>query len=171
MNLITTTQKDMSKYEIVQQVLNGGITNKQAADKLRLSKRQVQRLKAKIKTKGIQGVAHGNRGRASNRKINADKGKRIVSAVKEKYHDFGPTLAHEKLVEIEKIPCTKSTVRNLMILHDLWIPKKARKPTPRLMRLRRAVYGEMMQYDGSYHYWLENSGEELCLLLAVDDTV
>ena len=58
-----------------------------------------------------------------------------------------------------------------MINNDIWVPKKAKKPIPHTLRLRRAMYGEMIQYDGSYHLWFEDrgTGEKLCLLLAVDD--
>ena len=58
-----------------------------------------------------------------------------------------------------------------MINHDIWITKKAEKPIPRTLRLRRHIYGDMIQYDGSYHLWFEDrgTGEKICLLLAVDD--
>jgi hypothetical protein len=57
-----------------------------------------------------------------------------------------------------------------MIKEGLWKPKLKRKSKNRhVWRRRKDNYGEMQQFDGSYHYWLEDRGEELCLLLSVDD--
>jgi len=36
---------------------------------------------------------YGNRGKPSNRKIRADTKERAMTFVRERYHDFGPTLA------------------------------------------------------------------------------
>ena len=38
-----------------------------------------------------------------------------------------------------------------------------------LWRPRKDNYGEMQQFDGSYHRWLENRNEEMCLLASIDD--
>jgi len=171
MRLIKLTDKDMGKYEVVQQVINGNISTEVATAKLKLSDRQVRRLKARVRESGINGVIHKNRNRVSNRRIDPIKEELIITIIQRKYSDFGPTLAHEKLNEIDMIECKLSTVRNIMINNDIWTPKKAKKPTPHTLRLRRAMYGEMIQYDGSYHLWFENrgTGEKVCLLLAVDD--
>lgn len=169
MKLITLTQKDMNKYDVIQKTINGGLINKEAAVKLNLSVRQIQRLKKELDKNGISGIIHKSRGVKSNRKTNPALEKKIVIQIKQKYPDFGPTLATEKLVELDKIKCKTSTVRNIMIRNDIWTPKKLKPPIHRALRLRRSAYGEMIQYDGSYHLWFENRGIYCCLLLAVDD--
>jgi transposase len=169
MNLITLTQDDMKKYEIIQKTINGGFTNKKAAEKLSLSVRQIQRIKKVVDKNGIEAVIHKSRGKTSNRKTSSEVEDKIVKKIKKKYPDFGPTLATEKLIELDNIKCKTSTVRNIMIRNDIWTPKKAKPPTHRTRRIRRSSYGEMIQYDGSYHLWLEDRGIVSCLLLAVDD--
>lgn len=169
MYLITLTDKEMRKYEVVQQVLNKKLCTKAACDKLKLTDRQLRRLKACVKANGLKAVVHGNRGRTSNRRIDPKKEGQLVDIINKKYHDFGPTFAHEKLVESENMECTKSTVRNVMIRNEIWTPRKTKQFMPHTMRLRRAMYGEMIQYDGSYHLWFEDRGSKVCLLLAVDD--
>lgn len=169
MKLLTITQKDMDKYEVIQKTINGGWINKKAAVKLNLSVRQIQRLKKEVRGNGIFGIIHKNRGEKSNRKIDQVIEEKIVSLINNRYPDFGPTLATEKLVELDNIECKTSTVRNIMIRNDIWTPKKLKAPIHRALRLRRSNYGEMIQYDGSYHLWFEYRGVYCCLLLAVDD--
>jgi len=169
MKLITVTQNDMNKYDVINKAISGSFTNQKTATKLGISDRQVRRLKNKVRTSGIEGILHGNRGKTSNRKTAPLQEKKIVTIITKKYPDFGPTLATEKLFEIDDLEYKTSTVRNIMIRNDLWTPKKANPPVHRELRLRRPVYGEMIQYDGSYHAWFEERGEYCCLLLAVDD--
>ncbi|MCH8285690.1 hypothetical protein IIB79_04090, partial [candidate division KSB1 bacterium] len=58
-----------------------------------------------------------------------------------------------------------------MIEQGLWKPKRTKKDTHRRWRQRKASFGEMIQFDGSYEHWLEDRGNtgEICLLAAIDD--
>lgn len=172
--LITMTQKEAGRYEIIKNLLTKKIDGTEAAKSLSLSVRQIKRLKAKIKSVGIKGIIHGNRGKKSNRRIN----ERIISTAKEHlnkiYHDFNPLLAQEKLFELNKIKLGKETVRQLMISEKLWHPRKKSNVKKYFWRERKDNYGEMQQFDGSYHNWFEGRNEsevglEQCLLLSVDD--
>jgi len=88
--------------------------------------------------------------------------------IKEKYYDFGPTFASEKLEENDKIKLSKETVRDIMTDIRLWKPKQRKQPKKRhVWRARKDNFGEMEQFDGSYHIWFGD--EESCLLLSVDD--
>lgn len=139
-----------------------------------MSVRQVKRIKAKVKKKKILGVIHGNRGKPSNRQTD----KRTMAAAKQQlrtmYHDFNPLLAKEKLLETHEIDLSKETVRQLMIAEKLWTPRRKGKVKKFSWRERKDNYGEMQQFDGSYHRWFEGRNEkevglEQCLLVAVDD--
>lgn len=174
--LITMTEKESRRYDIIKNLINKKIDGTQASIQLNLSVRQTKRLKAKIKKYGISGIIHGNRGKESNRKIDdqlVDKATRIIE---NNYSDFTSQLTYEKLTEIHNISLSYSTVRRIRISNELSTVKK-RKTNKKYyaQRERKESYGEMSQFDGSYHDWLEGRcvdqglEEEQCLLLAVDD--
>ncbi len=79
-------------------------------------------------------------------------------------------MMHEKLAEKHSIFVSAETLRNVLIRRGIRFAKKQKIPdTQRCMRERKENYGEMVQYDGSYHLWFENRAEEACLLVSVDD--
>lgn len=168
--LIAMTPKELSRYEVIKKLIGGRINGTEAAVQISLTVRQVKNIKAKVVKEGIKGVIHKNRGRPSNRKMKEEKIRKIEKIVKEKYYDFGPTFAAEKLGENHRISISNETLRQLMSGWKLWKikPRKQGKNT-RCWRPRRDNYGEMEQFDGSYHHWLEDRAGELCLLLSVDD--
>ncbi len=174
--LITMTTKEIRKYDIIKNLINKKINGTQAAKQLNLSIRQTKRLKAKVKIKGIWGIIHGNRGKKSNREIDPNLKNEIIGIIKENYQDFTPILAQEKLEEIHKIKRSYGLIRNIMIQEGLYRSKK-RKTNKKYFsqRPRKDYCGELIQFDGSYHNWLEGRCQdkelkkEQCLLLAVDD--
>ena len=167
---ITMTNKELSRYEVIKKLVREEINGTAAAKQLSLSVRQIKRLKIKVRKHGVKGIIHGNRGRLSNRKISEDKINKIKEIIKEKYPDFGPTLAMEKLDEVHGIKISDEKVRHIMIEIGLWKPKQRKKNKEyRTWRQRKEQYGEMEQFDGSYHRWFENRAEECCLLASIDD--
>jgi len=167
---ITMSTKELSRYDIIKDLLAGKINGTVAAKKLNLTVRQTKNLKVMVKKRGPQGLIHGNRGRASNRKI-AEK---IITAAKgylrARYYDFKPTHASEKLETNHQIKLSPEKVRLLMIEEKLWRPKPRRKNKEyRSWRPRKEYYGEMEQFDGSYHDWFEERASDCCLLAAIDD--
>ena len=164
------TQKELSRYEIIKRLINKDINGAEAAKQIGLSKRQIRRLKSAVKKYGTQGIIHGNRGRSSNRSLPETKTEKIKELVKKHYYDFGPTFASEKLEENHNIKISNEKLRQLMIEWKLWKVKSRRKNKQyRRWRPRKEQYGEMQQFDGSYHNWFENRGLECCLLAAMDD--
>lgn len=168
--LISMSQKELARYEIVTQLIAKKIDGTMAAKQARISIRQIKRLKNRVKKFGAKGLVHGNRGRESNRKIKPEILEKAIKYLKEKYYDFGPKFASEKLEENHKIKLGKETARQIMIAEKLWKPKPRKTNKEyRIWRPRKEQYGEMQQFDGSYHKWLENRAPECCLLAAVDD--
>jgi hypothetical protein len=92
-----------------------------------------------------------------------------LDLIKEKYADFGPTLAHEKLSEVHKIEISRESVRQLMIVEKIWKPRRAKQAPTHQMRERRACLGELVQIDGSDHAWFEGRGPKSTLLVYIDD--
>ena len=105
---------------------------------LNLSTRQIKRLLKAYRAKGAVGLVSKHRGRKGNHRLAQDVKKRVLDLLKTKYKGFGPTLAHEKLVEKEKLKLSDESVRTLMIEEDLWKPRKAKKVVTHQLRERRA---------------------------------
>jgi len=93
----------------------------------------------------------------------------VMKLVKLHYHDFGPTLAHEKLLERDKLIVNRETLRHWMIDAELWEPHRQRKVVIHQQRERRPCFGELVQIDGSPHDWFEGRAEKCCLLVLIDD--
>lgn len=172
------TEADSLKESTLQKLVARTINGTVAAEILQLSVRQVKRLKKRFVKKGIKGILHQNRGKVSNRAVPKNTKKEIVKIIKTNYPDFGPTLACEKLSELHNISLSAQTIRTFMINSNLWIVKHmASEKFPHVWRARKDCFGQMQQYDGSYHNWFEGRlkndlGETLtinCLLCAVDD--
>lgn len=163
--------KELNRHEIALRLIQKRITEKEARKLLGLkSVRQVRRIKKRVMKEGAEGLPHRGRGKPGNRKLNEDFTNKVMAIVKEKYSDFKPTFAVEKLLENHDMTISKETLRRLMIKAGLWKPKSRKQPKGRhVWRARKENYGEMQQFDGSYHRWFEDRGEEACLLLSVDD--
>ena len=108
-----------------------------------------------MKEQGPKGLVSKNRGKPSNRKIHKHLRSSILDLIYSKYSDFGLTLAHEKLSEVNNMAISVSTVRNIMVNDGIWIPKKAKKKRIFQHRQRRPSEGEPVQLDGSDHQWFE----------------
>lgn len=167
--LLTMSDKEIARLEVMQRLKDKRLTQKEAARLLGLSTRQVKRLWRAYRRQGAQGLVSGRRGKASNNRLDAGVVQQALDLLKEKYDDFGPTLAHEKLTEVHKLKISRESVRKLMIVEDLWKPKRAKKEPTHQMRERRACFGELVQIDGSEHYWFEDRGPKCTLLVYIDD--
>ena len=108
------------RLTVIEELSVGRINGTTAATKLNLSVRQVKRLKSKFRDKGHDGLIHGSRGRPGNRKIDNNLENNIVEIINDKYPDFGPLLAHEKLQEFHQIKLGRETIRAIMIRNNIW---------------------------------------------------
>ena len=93
----------------------------------------------------------------------------VLAIVRERYADFGPTLAAEKLSEVHGLDLGVETLRQWMIGAGLWVRRKDRLKRIHQPRARRDCPGELVQIDGSEHWWFEDRGSQCTLLVYVDD--
>ncbi len=172
----TLSEKGQTRLDVVKRLLLGEINNIQASKSLSMSIRQVKRLKKKVRSEGEQAVIHRLKGRESNNHINRYIKQEVLLIVKENYSDFKPGFANEKISEKHGIRVSDETMRLWMAEYGLWKPRKQKKVKYRSWRPRKDYYGELIQFDGSYHRWFENrycddegTPIEICLLVAIDD--
>jgi transposase len=164
------TQADRDRLVTLRKTKKRLITQKQAAEELGLSVRQVKRLLYALKKRGDKAVIHGLRGKPSNQRIAQSVEKeamQILSA--DLYKGFGPTLASEYLADKHDIEVSKETLRQWMIRAKLWRAKAQKVKAVHVLRLRRSRFGELVQWDTSEHDWLEGRGEKLYLIAMIDD--
>src|SRR3989344_649401 len=168
-------EKEKYKLEIIKKAISGTITNAVAGKLLSVSARQIRRIKSSVRKEGSLAVVHKLKGRTSNNSFKAEK-LLAIDLIKNKYSDFGPTLASEKLLEIEGIGVNPETLRLWMVEKGIWKSKKRRRHKYFSFRERKDYFGEMLQFDGSYHKWFENRlldsdgyPSEVCLLASIDD--
>src|SRR5512140_2727534 len=167
--LLEMSTKELSRLEVMQRLSRKQMSQKEAGWILDLSTRQIKRWLRAYRQQGAAGLVSKQRGRKGNNRLAEEVKKRALNLLKTKYKGFGPTLAHEKLVEQEKLKLSDESVRKLMIEEDLWKPRKAKKAVIHQLRERRACFGELVQIDGSPHDWFEGRAEPCVLLVFIDD--
>lgn len=167
--LLTMSKRELTRLEVMQRLKDKRLTQKEAAQMLGLSTRQVKRLWRAYREKGAPGLVSARRGKPSNNRLDTDVVQKALDLIKAKYDDFGPTLAHEKLTEVHKLRISRESVRQIMIEEKIWKSKRAKQPTVHPMRERRACIGELVQIDGSEHAWFEGRGPKCTLLVFIDD--
>lgn len=163
------TMNEINRLKIIQDVIDRRLTTRLAAERLGISDRQCRRLLQRYREDGPLGMTDRRRGKPSNYQLPAGIAELAIQIIRERYADFGPTLACEKLAELHNVVLAKETVRKLMIFARLWIPRKQRAPKIQQPRYRRDCLSELIEIDGSHHDWFDGRAPKCCLLVYIDD--
>jgi transposase len=164
------TQRDRDRLVVLKKAQKRLITQRQAAEELKLSERQVRRLLVRLKEVGDRAVVHGLRQRPSNRRLSEQTRESAVRILSQDiYRGFGPTLASEYLAKKHKISIGREALRKLMMQAGLWRSRRQKVEDVHEWRPRRSSRGELVQWDTSEHDWLEGRGEKLYLIHMIDD--
>ena len=162
---IMVRQRELKRLHVIRKVMEGTLTQRDAAGLISLTERQIRRILKRIRQEGDKGVCHKSRGIPSKRRLPFKA--RIVQLYRSTYPDFGPTLFTEKLQEREGITVSRETVRTWLMEEGEW-KKHRRRKAHRQWRERKDCCGEMLQVDGSHHDWFEGRGPR-CVLMAYSD--
>jgi len=163
------SQRERERLKVLHQVEQRQLTQREAAERVDLSDRQVRRLLVRVRQEGDRGVVHRLRGRPSNRKIPDCVSRRALRLLERPcYAGFGPTLAAEHLARAG-IGVSRETLRGWMSQAGLWRPRRQKLAAVHVWRERRAAFGELVLMDTSEHAWLEERGPKLCLIALIDD--
>ena len=164
------TQAERDRLVALKKAKKKLITQKQAAEEMGVTERQVRRLLRKLRRKGDRAVIHELRGRASNRRLPAELEQQAIAVLSDPvYRGFGPTLAAEYLRQRHQITVSKETVRQWMVQGGLWKAGRRWVVEVHEWRPRRSRCGELVQWDTSVHDWLEGRGEQIYLIAMIDD--
>jgi hypothetical protein len=168
-NLITMSTRELTRLASMRRIAERRTTQREVAAQLGLGVRQVERLYALYKAAGASGLVSKRRGAVSNRRLPTQLRATAMALVRATYADFGPTLAHEKLIEQHGLQLSIETLRKWMREDGLWQSRRERRKQVQQPRRRRACVGELVQIDGSDHEWFEQRGPRCTLLVYVDD--
>src|SRR5260370_11529565 len=120
------------------------ITQKEAAEELGITERQVRRLLGKLKKCGDKAVVHALRGQPSNRKIDEKIQRQAVQILSQPaYRGFRPTLASEHLSKHHELEASRETVRHWMMEAKLWKPRRQGVEKVHMWREGRRRRGEV----------------------------
>src|ERR1700722_3304772 len=161
---IEMNQRDRDVLKVMSLVLKGDRTQEEAGRLLGLCVRQVRRIQHRLTSEGDGSVVHRLRGRLSNRRVDDAVKRSALELYRRKYLGFGPTLATEKLAELDGIVVAVRTLREWLLSQGLWT-RQRRRDRHRSRRERRACFGEMLQADASTHDWLGGRGSGVRLAL------
>ena len=134
--LLKMSSKEISRLEVMQKLSEKRMRQKEAGIMLDLSTRQVKRLLKNYRKQGASGLISKQRGKKSNNHLSEALKKKALDWLKSKYKGFGPTLAHEKLVEKEKLKISAESIRKMMIAENLWKSRKLKKIVTHQLRER-----------------------------------
>jgi len=159
--------KERKRLVVLAQVKQGKLSVAGAGRLLGVCYRQAKRIWRRFKRAGEAGLVHGNRGKPGPRRKAATLRSRVLARYRQRYADFGPTLAAEKLQE-EGLVVDHETLRRWLVAKGLWSSGR-RRQQHRSWRERRECFGQMVQLDGSHHDWFEGRRDKAVLMVMVDD--
>jgi len=166
-DIFIMSQREIRRLHIVKKIIEKELLQKDGAEILGLSERQVRRIVKRVRVEGDGGVMHAGRGQDSPRRINDNLREKVLKVYRRKYWDYGATLTSEKLEKHEKIKLSKETLRQ-WLLSDGLRQKQRKRKKHRQRRERKKCFGQMVQVDGSHHDWL-GIGREIVLMGYIDD--
>ena len=108
---VTMSCKEVDRMEVIQAVISRKLKQQEAASQLGLSVRQVKRLVRRYRDHGAAGLVSGHRSRRAANAITAAVRHEVMQLMRERYPDFGPTLACEKLLAHHALKLSRETLR------------------------------------------------------------
>jgi len=166
---VTLNNREQKRLIVLNRVEKKDLRVNNAGQVLGISERQVWRLLAAYRKKGVAGLAHGNRGKKPVNTLSRELREKVVTLAQNKYGGFNHSHLTEKLKEEEETYLSRSSVRRILLEKGFRSPRKHRASFHRRRRERYPREGMLLQTDGSPHDWLEGRGPKLCLIGAVDD--
>lgn len=168
MGVMAMSQKERRRLELLAQVRKKQLSLVEAAALLPLSYRQCKRVWKRFHAEGAAGLVHRLRGKPSTHGKPPAERQQALALVRERYADFGPTLAAEMLAKHHALAVHPETLRRWRMADGQWQRHRRRSPH-RQWRQRKAHCGELVQLDGSHHDWFEGRAAACVLLVLVDD--
>lgn len=169
MGVLTMSKIEIDRMHVIRDFMAQRVNALEAAQLMGVTRRHLFRLAKAWRLRGPSALVSTRRGKPSNRAFPAILRSEVLELIKTHYPDFGPTLAAEKLRERHNIALSVETVRQWMRADGIWLTRKQKAKPVHQPRYRRECVGELVQIDGSEHYWFEDRGPQCTLLVFIDD--
>ena len=164
------SQKEIKRIKVMKLLVNGRMTNQEAAESLGLCRRQIIRLRKKYTAQGERALIHGNRDRHPQHRIGEWIRHDVLRLYREKYHDFNFSHFTDCLKEAEGIDISRSSVVRILTAEGF----KSKKSVKRRAKLHRArprkeAAGMLWQTDASKFEWFGKGKGYATLHAYIDD--
>jgi transposase len=166
---LTLDARDQQRIDVLARWREGSLSVVEASALLGTSSRTAWRLRGRFVRLGADGIVHGNRGRASPRRLPAATRERIVELARTRFRGVNDSHLADLLAEDEGIVIGRSSLQRLLRQAGIGTRRARRAPKYRSRRERMPQAGLLVQIDGSPHDWLEGRGPRLTLVGAIDD--
>ena len=162
--------KENLKVTVIESCVNGTMTIKVAADRLKFSERYVKELKARYKKFGASSMMHGNCGKQPKHTIDANIKSKIWQIWNmPELEECNITHFQEILEEDYDIKISYTPLYNFLKSKGAKSPRKHKKPRNHNRRQERSSEGELLQVDGTPHPFFYGDDKEYCLHGFIDD--
>ena len=163
------SQKQLNRYSVLSQVIQGNLTIAEAAKSLGLSKRQVLRLKKAVQQQGAAALIHKNIGRKPSHAVSESLFSQIVCLKRSAlYSDANFLHFRELLSRRENVIISYSALYSMLSKAGLKSPKKRRRMKLHRRRKRKLQEGLLIQMDATPFEWFGGT-EKFSLHGAIDD--
>ena len=151
------TEMDIEKLIVIQSVIDGKRTGKEASNKLNLSERQIWRLVKKVKNSGVEGIKHGNRFIHQPRFITFEFKEHIKNLkLSDDYCDANFKHFQELIEEHENIKISYTSLYKILTEYGIKSKKKHKDRKTHRQRKRKAHEGDLVQADGTPFDWFKD---------------
>ena len=148
-DILTMSQRELKRLHVIRKAIDKCLKQREAAEVLDLSQRQIRRLVKRVREESDKGIIHRLRGIKSHHSIVEAVKQKALALCRGKYAGFNPTFASEKLFERDRIKISRETLRQWFIAAGISYDERKARPHRNKWRERRAHCGEMVQMDGS----------------------
>jgi hypothetical protein len=148
-------ERAMKIEEVLLRAAAGKIMWCQAAEMIRISDRQLRRLRERYDKSGCSGLLDRRRGLPSSKRIPKAEAMQVLDLYREEYFDLNVRHFHEKLKEVHQIGLSYTWVKQALQSAGL-VKRKSRRGVHRRRRERRPLPGMMLHIDGSHHQWFQD---------------
>ena len=151
------TEMDIEKLIVIQSVIDGKRTGKEASNKLNLSERQIWRLVKKVKNSGVEGIKHGNRFIHQPRFITFEFKEHIKNLkLSDDYCDANFKHFQELIEEHENIKISYTSLYKILTEYGIKSKKKHKDRKTHRQRKRKTHEGDLVQADGTPFDWFKD---------------
>ena len=151
---LAMSQKQINRYHVIMESLEGKLTVAEAADAMGMSERQVTRLRKGVKAEGAAFLIHKNTNRPPAHALSEKRKEEIAELYRaEKYRGANFQHFRELLAEHEGIDHSYCAVRKVLVEAGIASPKKRRRFKPHHRRKRKAQEGLLIQMDATPYEW------------------